>query len=268
MARAIDPPFPGQVDPPIEVPTAAAEATPARVDDRMGDRLSGRVPSGMLIATQMAKMLRERGADALHLGWERACRLGAVGPDDRRGRQYGAFGEGSCIAFPPGTVFGQRWIRIGSRTLIGPQVSLSAGMAPGQAMVTDPVIAIGDRCVIGRGSQIVGHLSIEIGDDVQTGPYVYITDQNHSYEALDEPIGLQWPTEQPVRVGSGSWLGAGVILLPGADVGEHVVVAAGSVVRGRIEDRCVVAGVPARVVRRHVPGVGWQRTGEDSMVKA
>jgi hypothetical protein len=36
-----------------------------------------------------------------------------------------------------------------------------------------------------------------------------------------------------------------------------VVIAAGSVVRGTVPDQCVVAGVPARVVRSYVPGDGW-----------
>ena len=96
-----------------------------------------------------------------------------------------------------------------------------------------------------------------IGDDIQTGPYVYITDQNHSYEDPVEPIGRQWPTEAPVRIGSGSWLGANAVILPGAQIGEHVVVAAGAVVRGEVPDRCVVAGVPARIVKRWVEGTGW-----------
>ena len=72
--------------------------------------------------------------------------------------------------------------------MIGPDVSLSAGMVPGQQCVTDPVVRIGDRCLIGKGSGIVGHLSIEIGDDVWTGHHVYITDQNHGYEDVDLPI--------------------------------------------------------------------------------
>ena len=134
---------------------------------------------------------------------------------------------------------------------------MSAGMAPGQVMPTDPVVSIGSRCLIGRGSHIVGHWEIVIGDDIQTGPYVYITDQNHSYDDPVEPIGRQWPTEAPVRIGSGSWLGANAVILPGAQIGEHVVVAAGAVVRGEVPDRCVVAGVPARIVRRWVEGTGW-----------
>jgi acetyltransferase-like isoleucine patch superfamily enzyme len=185
--------------------------------------------------------------------------LGAIGPDDRRGRRFGAFGQGSIIAFPPGAIYNERWIRIGSHTMIGPHVSLTAGMAPGQEMVSDPVVSIGDRTLIGQGSYIVGHFCIEIGDDIQTGPYVYITDQNHSYQDPEMPIGRQWPVNTAVSVGAGSWLGTGAVILPGSVIGRNVVVAAGSVVRGQIPDLSVVAGVPARIVRQHVPGQGWSR---------
>jgi serine acetyltransferase len=182
---------------------------------------------------------------------------GAVGPDCVRGRRFGAFGRGSILAYPQGTSFNEQYIRIGEQTMVGPYACLTAGMAPGQKMASDPVVRIGDRCVIGRGSHIIGHWSIEIGDDIQTGPYVYITDQNHSYVDPDQPVGRQWPVEAPVRIGSGSWLGAHVVVLPGSTIGEHVVVAAGAVVRGVVPDRCVVAGVPARVVRRWLPERGW-----------
>jgi acetyltransferase-like isoleucine patch superfamily enzyme len=60
-----------------------------------------------------------------------------------------------------------------------------------------------------------------------------------------------------VSIGSGSWLGAGAIVLPGAIIGRNVVVAAGSVVRGMVPDHCVAAGVPARVVRMYELGEGW-----------
>jgi acetyltransferase-like isoleucine patch superfamily enzyme len=185
------------------------------------------------------------------------ARYGAIGPDDRSGRRFGHFGSRTCLAFPPGALFGERWVSIGSDTLIGPHVSISAGMVPGQAMVTDPVVRIGDRCMIGRGSHIVGHFQLEIGDDVHTGPYVYITDQNHGYEDPDQVVHAQWPSDVPVIIGDGSWLGTGVVILPGTRLGRNVVVGAGAVVRGTFPDHCVIAGVPARIVRRYVPGSGW-----------
>ena len=194
---------------------------------------------------------------AIHTGWEWIARHGAVGPGDVVADRFGGFGEGSCLAFPTGAIFGERWIRIGEDTLVGPYVSLSAGMVPGQAMVTDPVVRIGDRSMIGRGSHIVGHFQVDIGSDVQTGPYVYITDQNHGYENPDEVVHVQWPSDVPVIIGDGSWLGTGVVVLPGTVLGRNTVVAAGAVVRGTFPDHCVLAGVPARIVRRYVPGSGW-----------
>jgi len=163
------------------------------------------------------------------------------------------------MAFPTGAVFGERWIEIGEDTMIAEQVTLCAGMMPGHDLGGQPVLRVGDRCVIGRGSHIVAHQSILIGDDVYTGPYVYITDQNHAYADPDVPIGRQWPVNTAVSIGAGTWLGAGAVILPGACIGRNVVVAAGSVVRGTIPDRCVVAGVPARIVREYVSGTGWSR---------
>jgi acetyltransferase-like isoleucine patch superfamily enzyme len=215
---------------------------------------------------QVPPWLRKLASAAIDTAWTWIGQLGAIGPDDRRAKRFGAFGEGSIIAFPPGSIYNERWIRIGSHTMIGPNVSLTAGMAPGQEMVSDPVVSIGDRTLIGQGSYIVGHFSIEIGDDIQTGPYVYITDQNHAYSDPDVPIGRQWPVESSVSIGAGSWLGAGVIVLPGAHIGRNVAVGAGSVVVGELPDHCVAVGVPARVIKRYVAGDGWVAT-EDRAVQ-
>jgi Hexapeptide repeat of succinyl-transferase len=189
-------------------------------------------------------------SEAFQSGWDVAVELGAIGPNSRRGRRFGRFGENSVICFPPNALFNEQYIHIGSGTMFGPQITLSAGMIPGQCMVSDPVISIGDRCLFGKGSGIVGHLHIEIGDDVWTGHPVYITDQNHGYDDLSLPISQQVMPERPVSIGSGSWLGHGTVVLPGATIGRHVVVGANSVVTGAIPDNSVAAGVPARVIKR------------------
>ena len=200
---------------------------------------------------------RDAVGRAVHWGWRELQRAGLVTADTPAGRAFRRFGRGSIMAFPPGSVFGEGSIEVGEDTLIGQQVSLSAGTLPGQDLFSLTLLTIGDRCVIGRGSHIVAHQSIEIGDDVWTGPYVYITDQNHGYEDPDTPIGRQFPVNRPVRIGSGSWLGAGAIVLPGASIGRNVVIAAGSVVRGTVPDHCMVAGVPARIVREYTVA-GWR----------
>ncbi|MBV8462900.1 MAG: acyltransferase [Acidimicrobiales bacterium] len=208
-------------------------------------------------ARSLPAPLRRALSRAVHATWEGAADLGAIGPGDARGRRFGRLGAGACLLFPQGALYNEHLIHIGAETIVGPYASISAGMAPGQEMPTDPVVSIGSRCLIGRGSHVVGHWEIVIGDDIQTGPYVYITDQNHTFDDPVVPIGRQWPTEAPVRIGSGSWLGANAVILPGTQIGEHVVVAAGAVVRGEVPDRCVVAGVPARIVKRWIEGSGW-----------
>ena len=83
------------------------------------------------------------------------------------------------------------------------------------------------------------------------------SDANHGYEDTELPIGRQFAPSRPVSIGDGSWLGHGSVVLPGATIGRHVVVGAGSVVTGDLPDFCVAVGNPARVIRRHVPGQGW-----------
>ncbi len=214
----------------------------------------------MTWARRLPRPLRHRLGALLRWGRAAALDLGTIGPGDPVGQRFGHLGEGAALLWPQGAIYNERYLSIGAGTMVGPNVCLTAGMGPTQDMVTNPVVKIGERCLIGRGSHIIGHWSIELGDDIQTGPYVYITDQNHVYEDPTVPIGQQWPVEAAVKIGSGSWLGANVVILPGTQIGEHCVVAAGAVVRGEVPPYSVVAGVPARVVRRYVDDEGWIST--------
>jgi acetyltransferase-like isoleucine patch superfamily enzyme len=203
------------------------------------------------------EMLRDSLGDFLAESWQRWRLKASIGSGSKRARAFGKFGPGSLILFPITTIFNEKYIHIGSETMIGEHVALSAGMMPGQVCLTDPVVRIGDRCLIGRGSGIVGHLSIDIGNDVWTGHHVYITDQSHGYEDVSLPISLQSQPESPVVIGDGSWLGHGVVVLPGAKIGKHVAVGANSVVTGELPDFCVAVGAPARVIRQYTPESGW-----------
>ena len=202
------------------------------------------------VVHRVRTIAKRAAGEVVQFTWAAAIELGAIGPHSRRARRFGRFGDGSVICFPPNALFNEQYISIGEGTMFGPEITLSAGMVPGQQMVSDTVITVGDRCLFGKGSGIVGHLEIVIGDDVWTGHHVYITDQNHGYADLDLPISRQVMPERPVSIGSGSWLGHGTVVLPGAKIGRHVVVGANSVVTGELPDNCVAAGTPARVIKK------------------
>lgn len=101
-------------------------------------------------------------------------------------------------------------------------------------------VYIGPMCHIGLA---------QIEDDVLVGAAVHIPSgpMTHGIDELATPIREQAGAPEMVRIGSGSWLGSGSIVL--ADVGRDTVLAAGAVVSRPLPDRVVAAGVPARVIR-------------------
>jgi acetyltransferase-like isoleucine patch superfamily enzyme len=191
---------------------------------------------------------------------DRVVRRGAITTRSRRARRFRRFGAGSAICFPVGALFGERYISIGEGTVIGPFSAVSAGVSPEHELGDVEILKIGSNTLIGRGSSVVAHERVVIGDHVFTGPNIYVTDANHGYEDIDTPIGRQFAASKPVHIGDGSWLGHGVVVLPGVTIGEHVVVGAGSVVTHDLPARCVAVGNPAHVIRRHVDGQGWVDT--------
>ncbi|TDB86832.1 acyltransferase [Actinomadura sp. KC216] len=210
------------------------------------------------VADGVGQRARQGVHIALHRTLEWVQRRGEITPQTPGRRRFAYLGEGVCIGFPVGAVYGEPWISIGDHTLVGTHVTISAGFVPGLDLGPDVVVRIGGSCSIGRGTHIVGHQSIVIGDDVFTGPNVYITDQNHSYGDLHTPIGRQWPENNPVVIGDGCWIGTGAIILPGTRLGRNVAVAGGAVVRGEFPDHAVIGGVPAKILRSHDKENGWQ----------
>ena len=192
--------------------------------------------------------------DSMLARWERVSHWAAIKQQSKRARRFRSFGASSAICFPPAALFGERYITVGAGTVIGPYSTLSAGVSPQHELGDVEVVRIGDRCLIGKGSGIVAHERVVIGDDVFTGHHVYITDANHGYEDVTTPPGRQFAPSQPVTIGDGAWIGHGAIVLPGAVVGRHTIVGAGSVVTGPLPDFCVAVGNPARVIRRYVNG--------------
>lgn len=115
-------------------------------------------------------------------------------------------------------------------------------------------LRIGTGCFLNYGVDIVAGERITIGDSVLVGPLVSIVDDDmHQIEPGRER------RVAPITIGDDVWLGRGVIVLPGATIGDHSVIAAGSVVRGEIPAKVVAGGTPARVLRELDIPDGWRR---------
>jgi maltose O-acetyltransferase len=93
---------------------------------------------------------------------------------------------------------------------------------------------------------------IEIGDNLQMGPAVQLYTAGHPVDPEARRTGLEFA--KPIRIGSDVWIGGGAVILPGVSVGDGSVVGAGSVVTRDVPPLSVVAGNPARAVRRVSPG--------------
>ena len=90
-----------------------------------------------------------------------------------------------------------------------------------------------------------GH--VYIGDKVMFGPNVTIATANHPIEPNLREKGLQY--NKDVYIGENTWIGAGVIIVPGVRVGKNTVIGAGSIVTKDIPDNVVAVGNPCRVLR-------------------
>lgn len=114
------------------------------------------------------------------------------------------------------------------------------------------LIDIGDGVVIGDYNRFASMNSIVIEDNVLFAAYVHITDHSHEYRNPDIPVVKQGVfTKGGVRICKGSWIGLRASILSGVTIGEHSVVAAGSVVTKDVPAFSVVAGVPAKVIKRY-----------------
>lgn len=90
-----------------------------------------------------------------------------------------------------------------------------------------------------------GH--IYIGDKVMFGPNVTIATAGHPINSELRDRGLQF--NKDVYIGENTWIGAGVVILPGVHIGKNTIIGAGSVVTKDIPDNVIAVGNPCKVLR-------------------
>ncbi|HEY0797833.1 MAG TPA: acyltransferase [Candidatus Baltobacteraceae bacterium] len=167
--------------------------------------------------------------------------------------RFKSFGRGSVIKPFCRRVSGTEFVSIGDDCFFGDGLVLIA-TAELNGMRHQPSCTIGNRCVFGTDFAISCTNTIEIGDNVLAGPRVFVGDSYHDYEDVTKPV-IDQPMagEKPIKIGEGTFLGIGSIILPGTTLGKGCYVSGNCVVTGQFPDYTVIAGAPGRAVRRYDP---------------
>lgn len=133
---------------------------------------------------------------------------------------FGARFGSRCVLYPG------IWIQPGRKLTVGTDVDFAVGVL----LTTSGGVVIGDRVLIGYGSKIIS--------------------SNHRIPRKHQTIFNSGHVYEPVTIENDVWIGANVIILPGAIIREGSVIAAGAVVSGDIPPFSIAAGVPAKVIKK------------------
>lgn len=155
------------------------------------------------------------------------------------------------ISVGPGTIIGDYSV-LDARASYGISIGNGVTLKSNVMLVCNTLysrkagsIRIGNRVGISEFSYIGGAGNVKIGSDTIIGQYFSVHSENHTTERgrLTRELSC---TNQGVVIGENCWIGAKVTILDGACIGDNVVIAAGSVVRGNIEAGLTIGGIPAK----------------------
>lgn len=115
-------------------------------------------------------------------------------------------------------------------------------------------MVVGDHTWIGQNCFLYSAGGIKIGKAVGVGPMVKILTSVHKEEELAKPILFCDLEFKEVIIEDGCDIGIGSIILPGVEIGEGSIIGAGAIVTKDVEPYSVVAGNPARIIRKRQEG--------------
>jgi acetyltransferase-like isoleucine patch superfamily enzyme len=150
----------------------------------------------------------------------------------------------SVIVLGRVSIHGSGRIHIGENVLLYPDIHLET---QGNAR-----IELGDSLVISRGTHIVAMAGVYIGKGSMIGEYTSIRDANHTRDG-DRPIRESGYSAKPIRIGQEVWLGRGVTVLGGVQIGDKATVGANAVVTRDVQAGVTVVGIPATPISPKVP---------------
>jgi acetyltransferase-like isoleucine patch superfamily enzyme len=110
-------------------------------------------------------------------------------------------------------------------------------------------IKTGKNCVFSFGVILSCSINIEMGSDVWVGEYTSIRDSSHQF-SIEHPLSQTNDKKMPIKIGSNVWIGKNALILPGVVIGDNVIIAAGSVVKGECISNSLYAGNPAVFIKQ------------------
>lgn len=113
----------------------------------------------------------------------------------------------------------------------------------------DSKITIGKNSTIGYYTFIYSSENIEIGDDCMIAPFVYIVDSDHGID-INSKMNTQDNETSSIKIGDDVWIGSNSVILPGVEIGNGSIIAAGSVVNKDVEEFSIYGGVPAKFLKK------------------
>ena len=112
-----------------------------------------------------------------------------------------------------------------------------------------PELIIGDHVAISKGTVIACKTKLTIGDYTRIATYVVIRDNTHDYGNGKLLINTD-AIIKPIKIGINVWIGDKVIIFPGVKIGDNSIISAGSIVTNDVEPNTLVAGQPARFLKK------------------
>ena len=112
-------------------------------------------------------------------------------------------------------------------------------------------IEIGDDVSIGQNLHMISGGKLVVGNHVTFSGNVFISNLSHSYKQINISALKQESIIKDVYVGDYCFVGYGACILPGTRLGKNVIVGANSVVSGEFPDYVVIAGVPAKIIKKY-----------------
>ena len=163
-------------------------------------------------------------------------------------RGYKNFGYRSVINNPL-MIYGKKNISIGNHVMIRDGARIEAVEKWGEVKY-NPSITIGDYTKIEQNLHMTCASSVKIGEECVVLANVMITDINHCDDNIEQSVMKQRIDTKATIIGDRCFIGKNACIMPGVKLGQGVVVGANAVVTHNVPDYCVVAGVPARIIRK------------------